>query len=168
MTEELVIYHCSPTMAGMKTGSLFTCPKEEVKELTENIRKLNCRLVPNGIRLLPVKRMEHRILLYMYRPGKLEEDFRNHEAEEILGAKGYPVGNADQCVVELVRRLNGSETFPHEIGLFHFHSAAQRCGGVYGKQYSRREICGNMESLQRCGNSKDEIYTVQGMYKGIL
>lgn len=43
--------------------------------------KLNCRLVPNGIRLLPVKRMEHRILLYMYRPGKLEEDFRNHEAE---------------------------------------------------------------------------------------
>lgn len=116
MTEELVIYHCSPTMAGMKTGSLFTCPKEEVTELTENIRKLNCRLVPNGIRLLPVKRMEHRILLYMYRPGKLEEDFRNHEAEEILGAKGYPVGNVDQCVVELVRRLNGSETFPHEMG----------------------------------------------------
>ena len=47
MTEELVIYHCSPTMAGMKTGSLFSCPKEEIKELTENIRKLNCRLVPN-------------------------------------------------------------------------------------------------------------------------
>ena len=118
MTEELVIYHCSPTMAGMKTGSLFSCPKEEVKELTENIRNLNCRLVPNGIRLLPVKRMEHRILLYMYRPDKLEEDFRNHEAQEILVAKGYPVGNADQCVVKLIRRLNGSETFPHEIGLY--------------------------------------------------
>ena len=54
----------------------------------------------------------------MYRPNKLEEDFRNHEAQEILGAKGYPVGNVDQCVVELVRRLNESETFPHEIGLF--------------------------------------------------
>ena len=106
MTEELVIYHCSPTMAGMKTGNLFTCPKEETNVLTENIRKLNCRLVPNGIRLLPVKRMENRILLYMYRPGKLEEDFRNHEAEEILGIKGYPVGNVDRCVVELVRRLN--------------------------------------------------------------
>ena len=55
---------------------------------------------------------------YMYRPGKLEEDFRNHEAEEILGIKGYPVGNVDRCVVELVRRLNRSEAFPHEIGLF--------------------------------------------------
>ena len=95
MTEELVIYHCSPTMAGMKTGNLFTCPKEETNVLTENIRKLNCRLVPNGIRLLPVKRMENRILLYMYRPGKLEEDFRNHEAEEILGIKGYPVGRSN-------------------------------------------------------------------------
>ena len=40
MTEELVIYHCSPTMAGMKTGNLFTCPKEETNVLTENIRKL--------------------------------------------------------------------------------------------------------------------------------
>lgn len=118
MTEELVIHHCSPTLAGMKTGSLFTCPKEGGKNLTENIRKLNSRLVPKGIRLLPVKNMEHRVLLYMYRPGKLEEDFKDKVAKEILEAKDYPIDNGDQCVVELVRRLNKRETFPHEIGLF--------------------------------------------------
>ena len=26
LSEELLIFHCSPTMAGLKTGNLFNCP----------------------------------------------------------------------------------------------------------------------------------------------
>lgn len=26
ISEELLIFHCSPTMAGVKTGNLFNCP----------------------------------------------------------------------------------------------------------------------------------------------
>lgn len=29
MSEDLVISQCSPTMAGLKTGNLFTCPMED-------------------------------------------------------------------------------------------------------------------------------------------
>lgn len=118
MTEELVISHCSPTMAGMKTGSLFTCPAEERNVLTENIRQFNSSLVPGGIRMLPVKYMGCRVLIYMYRPEKLAEDLKDKAAKEILEEKNYPVDHVDRCVVELVRRLNGKEEFPHEIGLF--------------------------------------------------
>ena len=118
MMEELVISHCSPTMAGMKTGSLFTCPAEERDVLTENIRQLNGRLVPCGIRMLPVKYMGCRALIYMYRPEKLDDDLKDKSAKEILEKKHYPVDNTDRCVVELVRRLNMEKTFPHEIGLF--------------------------------------------------
>ena len=38
MSEELIIQHCSPTLAGLKTGSLFTCPcpsEEEARQLQE-------------------------------------------------------------------------------------------------------------------------------------
>lgn len=118
MTEELVISHCSPTMAGMKTGSLFTCPAEERNVLTENIRQFNSSLVPGGIRMLPVKYMGCRVLIYMYRPEKLAEDLKDKAAKEILEEKNYPVDHVDRCVVELVRRLNGKEEFPHEIGRF--------------------------------------------------
>ncbi|MDE7183202.1 MAG: DUF3793 family protein [Lachnospiraceae bacterium] len=119
MLEELVIFHCSPTMAGMKTGSLFTCPIEEGNLLTENIRQLNSSLVPGGIRMLPVKYMGCKALIYMYRPEKLAEDFKDKTAKEILEEKNYPVDHVDRCVVELVRRLKGKEeAFPHEIGLF--------------------------------------------------
>ncbi len=33
ISEELVVFHCSPTMAGLKTGSLFLIPRRTEKHL---------------------------------------------------------------------------------------------------------------------------------------
>lgn len=118
MSEDLVISQCSPTMAGLKTGNLFTCPMEDKKTLNESIRRMNMKLVPRGVRLLPVKYLEKRVLIYMYRPDRLRADLKDAQAISILSEKAYPIDNADKCVAELVRRVNSQETFPHEIGLF--------------------------------------------------
>ena len=64
MSEELVVEQCSPTMAGLKTGNLFSCPAEDTRTLWQSIRRLNQRLVPCGIRLVPVKSLGDR------EPGK--------------------------------------------------------------------------------------------------
>ena len=37
---------------------------------------------------------------------------------KILKSKNYPVEDCNRCVIELVRRLNMDDVFPHEIGLF--------------------------------------------------
>ena len=71
MSEELVVEQCSPTMAGLKTGNLFSCPAEDTRTLWQSIRRLNQRLVPCGIRLVPVKSLGDRELIYMYRQEKL-------------------------------------------------------------------------------------------------
>ena len=86
MCEELLVEQCAPTMAGLKTGSLFTCPKEDRAELLAGIRALNARLVPKGLRILPVKTVGDRELLYLYRPARLrrESDFP-HEVGLFLG-----------------------------------------------------------------------------------
>ncbi len=118
MSEETVILHCSPTMAGLKTGSLFACPVRDRRALDESVREMNRRLVPRGLRLLPVYCSDHRALLYMYRPRRLKEDLKNGKAREILLKRHYPAENADQCVAELVRRLQTDADFPHEVGLF--------------------------------------------------
>ena len=75
--EELLAERCAPTMAGLKTGSLFPCPKEDRAELLAGIRALNARLVPKGLRILPVKTVGDRELLSLYRPARLrrESDF---------------------------------------------------------------------------------------------
>lgn len=118
VSEELLIAQCSPTMAGLKTGSLFACPTGDRREVTASLRRLNARLVPRGVRLLPVKRTPERTLFYMYRPKKLRADLQNATAAALLAERHYPLGDADRCVVELIRRLEKAEDFPHEIGLF--------------------------------------------------
>lgn len=118
MPEELVIRNCSPTMAGLKTGNLFACPNGKGTEMRESIRNLNRRMVPRGVRMLPVKEVGDRTLIYMYRPQKLAEDLSDPLAAEILGARHYPIGDADLCVSEMVRRLRSEKEFPHEVGLF--------------------------------------------------
>lgn len=118
MTEELIVIHCAPTMAGLKTGSLFNCPLEDKEELVKQIRLMNKRLIKRGIRLLPLKIREKSALIYMYRPQKLKQDLIHTTAQTILFEKKYPIHQTERCIVELIKRLSKEETFPHEIGLF--------------------------------------------------
>ena len=55
MSEETVINCCSPCLAGLKTGNLFSSKVDDKNELLRSIRELNRRLVPRGLRIMPVK-----------------------------------------------------------------------------------------------------------------
>lgn len=41
MSEELLVRHCSPTLAGMKTGNLFACSFPNEDEMKECVRCWN-------------------------------------------------------------------------------------------------------------------------------
>ena len=118
MSEELLIRYCSPTLAGLKTGNLFTAEYQSVKQAMEEITRLNQFFVPRGLRILPMRVMGKRMLIYLYRPGKLEQDFASPNVGDMLKAMGYPWGRTEQCVVCLFKRLRKNQEFPHEIGLF--------------------------------------------------
>lgn len=118
MPDSLIIEHSSPTLAGLKTGSLFSCPPESKEKLTAELSRINRVFVPRGLRIIPVKITDSRILIYVYRPEKLREDFKNSLVRDILAEYGYPVKDSELCVKELIRRMKASESFPHEIGLF--------------------------------------------------
>ena len=55
MSEEILIRQGAPTLAGIKTGSLFPCPCENREALLTDIRQLNRRLSPKGPCLLPLR-----------------------------------------------------------------------------------------------------------------
>mgnify|MGYP006974616406 CR=1 FL=1 len=48
MSEEMIVRHCSPTLAGLKTGSLFGCFFTDANEMRESIRAWNKILVNKG------------------------------------------------------------------------------------------------------------------------
>ena len=118
MSEELVVRQCAPTLAGIKTGSLFSCPCDSPEELRQEVRRINRLLAGKGLCLLPLRFDGSRALLYLYRPSRLRQDLEDTEAVRLLEESGYPCHSAGQCVACLIRRLRENDEFPHEIGLF--------------------------------------------------
>ena len=68
MSEETVINCCSPCLAGLKTGNLFSCKVDDKSDLLRSVRELNRRLVPRGLRVMPVKITKTRALIYLTDP----------------------------------------------------------------------------------------------------
>ena len=89
MAEEILIRQGAPTLAGIKTGSLFPCPCEDREALLADIRKLNRRLSPKGLCLLPICFLAGQALLYLYRPAELRRDLRDAQASELLRQAVY-------------------------------------------------------------------------------
>ena len=99
MSEEILIRQGAPTLAGIKTGSLFPCPCDDREALLTDVRRLNRQLVPKGLCLLPIRFKDGQALLYLYRPAVLHRDLQDGLAQRI-------------------RRFRESGEFPHEVGLF--------------------------------------------------
>ena len=118
MSEELMVRQCAPTLAGIKTGSLFPCPCTSREELLCQVRSLNRRLSPKGLCLLPLRFTPGSVLLYLYRPATLRRDLSDGLARDILAQAGYEGDSCGRCVATLIRRLRQGSDFPHEIGLF--------------------------------------------------
>ena len=90
MSEETVIRCCAPTLAAIKTGSLFNCAFGSREEMTESLRCVNRRIRQKGVCAIPLRFRNGKALIYLYRTAMLERDLNQPLAEEILQAYGYP------------------------------------------------------------------------------
>lgn len=154
MSEELIVRHCSPTLAGLKTGNLFSCDCESRRELTESLRRLNAVLVPRGLRVIPLRIRAGRALIYVYRTSGLQRDLSDAQARALLEKHGYSPDRADQCVMQLIHRIKGSEEFPHEIGLFLGYPPEDVCGFIDHKACDHKcvgcwKVYGDEEAARR-------------------
>ena len=118
MSEDYIIRNCAPTLAGLKTGNMFTCPCECRDTLLQELREVNRRLGSKGLRVIPLRFSDSKALIYMFRPKMLTADLADTTAAEILERCGYSGRGCEKCVGQLARKLRCQEEFPHEIGLF--------------------------------------------------
>ena len=63
MSEELLVKHCSPTLAGIKTGNLFSVNFDNADELRACVRDWNRMLSPKGLRIMPMRFNDGRALI---------------------------------------------------------------------------------------------------------
>ena len=64
MPEQLLIDQCSPTLAGLRTGNMFTVNIEPGQDMCEELRRLNGLLGKKGIRVVILRRTYKKALLY--------------------------------------------------------------------------------------------------------
>ncbi len=119
MPEEIILRHCAPTLAGMKTGSLFSYEAPSVEAAKRELVEYEGILQRAGLRALPLKRLKNgRVLVYIYRRNMLMRDLHGPEQVEILRRCGYQSLTEEACIETLIGHLKANEGFPHEIGLF--------------------------------------------------
>ena len=162
MSEEAMVRNCAPTLAGIKTGNLFSYRYDSIDEMLDSVRFWNVRLREKGIRILPLRYRKSHALIYLYRPAHLADDLHNEEAKAILRLCGYKPDTAEKCIAKLMQRLQETDDFPHEIGLFlgyppedvsgfmTYHACNYKCVGCW-KVYGDEEKCRRLfEQYKQC------------------
>ena len=99
--ERKLVHHCTPTLAGIKPGSLFVCRDESVpglgrsksgiisardheRNLAYALRTTRDKLYDCGVRIELLARRKSGVLLYVYRPDLLRRDLSRHEVASFL------------------------------------------------------------------------------------
>ncbi|MDO4869625.1 MAG: DUF3793 family protein [Bacillota bacterium] len=118
MSDDTIVRHCAPTLAGLKTGNIFTVAFHSEQVLDEELQRLEKVLSAKGLRIVKLRVRDGRALIYVYRPHRLQSDLVGHEAREILRRYGYDSVDSHSCIRRLVERIETQQGFPHEIGLF--------------------------------------------------
>ena len=183
MSEDLIIRNCSPTLAGIKPGNMFSCTYPSQRALQQYVRRISKALVPKGVRVLILRAGEGRALIYVFRYTQVEKMLADPQAARILKAYGYREMRVEPCLCRLLSRCQDRNDFPHEIGLFLGYppedvvgfiqnkACNQKCTGfwkVYGdpvqaqRTFNKYRICTNVYTSQfERGNTIDWL-TVAG------
>ncbi len=161
MLSEALVEFAAPTLAGIKTGSLFTV-RLTASEIIKELLPLNNILEKKGLRLVPLMKNRAGTLVYLYRPSRLKNDLEYPEASSILCERGYPCPDVTGCIEELIRHMHNDNEFPHEVGLFLSYPPedvkgfmddpreGQACGGTWRVYGNRKEAEKTFARYKKC------------------
>ncbi len=118
MLEHALIAHGAPTLARLKTGSLFALSCGDRAALEKEMAAVCPMLEAKGLILTVLKAEKERHLFYLYREGELRASLGRQDTRAFLRSLGYEGEGVEAALSQLRRRLRDTESFPHEIGIF--------------------------------------------------
>lgn len=154
MSEEMIVRHCSPTLAGLKTGNLFLCKVKSASEICRHIEKFNKRLGYRGIKMVLLRLRKGKAMIYIYRPHHLRKVLRREDVRVFLRERGYRGFSVEEVVETLSERVAHEEDFPHEIGIFLGYPLEDvegyvSLGGKSAKFCGHWKVYANVEEAER-------------------
>lgn len=134
MFENYLIDCCAPTLASLKSGSLFCCKCSSDAPVEEAVSEWNKGFSEYGVSMCILRRTACSALIYVYRDSLLARTLTDPEVQAFLDSFGYSsctccdACTSDGCSIRscldhLKTRLDCPSDceemkFPHEIGIF--------------------------------------------------
>lgn len=137
MLSSVLVQQAAPTMAGLKSASLFSYAIGPAEDLEAELEGWNRQYSAKGICTMVLGRCKarpERVLLYTYRPALLARSLSRPGSRELLAEYGYHASwGTQQCLKHLAGRVCPGCEFPHEIGLFLDYPVADVQGFIRNK-----------------------------------
>ena len=150
MSEEMLVSYCSPTLSGLKTGSLFSCPCDSKKKMSGEISNFNQKLSKKGIRILPVRISGRRALIYVYRPEKLSRIFLMRKCRRFQHIKGMTAQTQIVVSADWLKNCGRIQNFHMRLVYF---------------QDIRRKMSKDLQKIRRLAASARDVGKYMGMNK---
>ena len=110
--EDALIRQCAPTLAGMKSGSIF-CVKPPTPEFVrQKVRQWDKQLKPSGlsVQILLERPDSGSMIVYVYRRKQLERILEGEDYRAFLAQMGYVHMDLDSLLAQLALRLETRES----------------------------------------------------------
>lgn len=165
--QKKLLTHSAPTLANMKTGSLFRILKGEIDNFKECVEYFSELFYEFNLHLYVLFEDEGSALIYLYNRQKLEHILSCPRISQFLSQYGYEEWDIQKSLIHLQARLKKSE-FPHEIGVFlgyplqdviQFIQPRKQClcigyWKVYGNQKKCQRTFYRFDSIKKIMESK--------------
>lgn len=133
---ERIVKHCSPTLAGIKCGSMFKIGIRS-RCIVDSLRKMQSSTRSKGVRMMLLSRDDNGDLVFVYNYNLLEARLNDPEIREFLQGYGYRGFSVNSALNELRVRFTVC-SMPPEVGVF--------------LDYPLEDIKGYIENEGRCSH----------------
>ena len=154
--DNFLVFHCAPTLAGLKIGALVCVPREqETMSYEQMITSYNECYNWKGLYFRTLCSCRSRQLLYVYRPHRVEQYLACPKVDAFLQQYGFKKKHSlQQKLDQLTIHFERDGTFPHELGIFLGYPLADveafiKYGGSKAKICGEWKVYTNMRYAQR-------------------
>ncbi|MBQ9991440.1 MAG: DUF3793 family protein [Lachnospiraceae bacterium] len=170
MLEQHLINNCAPTLAGIKCAGLFSYHYSSLTTVLRELAQLSGRLKAKGVYIDVLAWRKQAVLLYLYRPTLLEKELKKEGVGELLQQYGYSGRKTDNYLSHLKRRIQESDCFPHEIGIFLGYPIEDvigfiqnegkncKCCGFWKVYCNEQETGRYFEKLKKCNRVYSQVF----------
>ncbi|MGN0394353.1 MAG: DUF3793 family protein [Coprococcus sp.] len=168
--ENGLVEHCAPTLAGLKSASLFRYFYHWKADALREIEETNHLLNGRGVFVEVLQWNENAALIYTYRFSHVQKELENPGVMKLLMKYGYRSNDVESCIKHLKERLLAYTCFPHEIGIFlgyppedvtgFIENRGQncKCCGLWKVYCNEKEKTQLFDKLKKCSEVYRQVF----------